>query len=70
MMIAEPGVLPPDPRDSVRDRWRELDTEDRPGSPFDVPFDPRPSRAAFWIRTACQLAAVTAFTATVWIILS
>jgi hypothetical protein len=70
MMIAEPGVLPPDPRDDVRGRWRELDAEDRPGSPYDVPFDPRPSRIRFWIRSAFQLAAVTAFVTTAWIILS
>lgn len=69
MIIATPGMLPPDPRDSVRDRYRELETEDRPSNPYDVPFDPRPSRAAFWIRTACQFIAVAAFTYAFWRIL-
>jgi hypothetical protein len=66
MMIAEPGVLPPDPRESVRDSYRTLETEDRPGNPYDTPFDPRPSRMAFWIRTACQFVSVAAFTYAFW----
>lgn len=59
-------ILPPDPRDRVRDAYHELECQDRPGSPWEVPFDPRPSRTAFWIRTTVQAAVLILFTTVIW----
>jgi hypothetical protein len=33
-------VIPADPLDAVRDRYRELECEERPGDPWLVEFDP------------------------------
>lgn len=35
-------ILPADPRDDVRERWRDFSTQERPGDPWAEPFDVNP----------------------------
>lgn len=37
-------IIPADPREAVRDRYRDLACQDRPGDPNIIPFDPREER--------------------------
>lgn len=37
-------IIPADPREAVRDVYRRFASEDRPGDPWAMPFDPRPKR--------------------------
>ena len=67
MTMAELRTIPSHPWEAVRERYRELAAQVRPGDPRAVPFEPR--RRRFAVRTAIQFAACALFTAAVWLIL-
>ena len=62
-------ILERDPWEATRDRYAQLATEDRPGSPYQVPFDARPSRDwPWWIMTAVQLVVVSLPALGLWVL--
>jgi len=66
MSMADYRIIPSHPWEAVRERYRELASQVRPGDPRAVPFEPR--RTRFAIRTAIQFAACALFTAAAWLI--
>jgi len=60
--------IPADPREAVRDRYRDLATQDRPGDPCAVPFDARrvPFRQSFGGSILIGLAGVMVFCGLIW----
>jgi hypothetical protein len=64
-------ILPRHPHDEVRERYRELAVEDRPGDPN--AFDPRPT-PTYWRRRALidlgALIVCASWVAVVWWVLS
>ena len=63
-------IVERDPWEATRDRYAELATEDRPGSPYQVPFDPRPAPRLRLAVVAIQFVACALFVGAVWAVLS
>jgi hypothetical protein len=62
-------IVEREPYAEARARYAELATEDRPGSPYQVPFDarPRPSRIRLAV-IAVEFIAVAAPTIALWVL--
>jgi hypothetical protein len=62
-------IVEADPWEAARARYAELATDDRPGDPLEIPFDPRPRRGAI-IVTAVQLIVCALPVLLAWAVLS
>lgn len=68
--MTESHVLPADPREQVRDRYRALECGDRSfGDPRVAPA-PEPRRSLFWIGVGASGFAVACAVACVWTVLT
>lgn len=63
-------IVERDPWEATRDRYADLASEDRPGSPHE--FDARKARRplSWWIITGAQLVAVSLPALALWVVLS
>lgn len=59
-------IVEREPYAEARARYAELAMEDRPGDPWQVPFDARPARSLRMAVIAVQFVAVALFVGMVW----
>ncbi len=61
-------IIPDEPWAEARETYRRFAAEDRPGSPWEVPFDPRPRYPVNLIKASLVLAAGCVVIAALWLL--